>query len=776
MFAQNLYTADFDSAEEFEKWTVIDANADGITWLYSPDGDPGSRVYYSYNSQKDADDWIISPAITPTTDGPLLVRFTVRGGYYMESIKAFCGNAATVEAMTTELGSYVDLLDKDYGYYVIVDGTAGQPVHIGFQATTPKDRFRLYLKAFSVESCGNVVDLKLSEIISPVTGRDLAQETVKVKIANIGRYDVEHFNVSFTVGENEEVTETVNTLLKAGEEMEYTFTAKADLSNPRELYTFTAKVDVDDDIELTNNTLTTNVRHLAVATAPYFTGFEPTEYLNEFKSFNLNEDSGDWEIGVGSIWFSMARSGVGFLGYNYDKNNNADDWMIIEPIKVEPGYYVLKFWYSGDDNHPEKFSVHYGNACNPLAMTNKIVEYAPFAKGAYQESINVLHFDEAQTIYIGFYAFSDKDENWITIDDLSFERIESSDIDIMVTDLVNPTDYVVNQATHDVNFKVKNLGVVDKEVKAIVTIDDVEIYNENVTFDAQEEKNINVASALSGIAVGEHTITVKVVCEGDINENNNSITKTFRLLGNADICYDFEDGTVPSSFTYRVQDSGTIVESMVEEFGETGWGIISILEHEYFGNYMLAGVSWIDGVESIDRWCVLPAVTVNSEDACFTWNAGSINPWYYESYQVRASVVNDDWSNEKLAEIALEGTDRADRGVSLGFFKGKDINVSFRMISKPGEAITFDNLQFFGCSLSSDAIKEVSADDADAKIKLANGVVMVDQDADITVTDINGRVMVSQYGNQVNVGHLSHGVYVVTVRTAQGIVSKKVAL
>ena len=154
----------------------------------------------------------------------------------------------------------------------------------------------------------------------------------------------------------------------------------------------------------------------------------------------------------------MARSGVGFLGYNYDKNNNADDWMIMEPIKVEPGYYALKFWYSGDDNHPEKFAVYYGSECSPEAMTNKIVEYAPFARGAYEESISIMHFDEAQTIYIGFYAFSDKDENWITIDDLSIERIESSDIDLAVSGLSNPGAYITVNAWPAVNFYIMHLG------------------------------------------------------------------------------------------------------------------------------------------------------------------------------------------------------------------------------------------------------------------------------------------------------------------------------
>ena len=187
------------------------------------------------------------------------------------------------------------------------------------------------------------------------------------------------------------------------------------------------------------------------------------------------------------------------MGYNYDKTNNADDWFILEPIKVDAGYYALKFWYSGDDSHPEKFSVHYGNSGSPEAMTNKIVEYAPFAKGAYQESINILHFDEPQTVYIGFYAFSDKDENWITIDDLSFERIEATDIDVAAISVINPTEYLPVQAPQDITFTAKNLGITAQDVTVSFKVDDTVVNTSTVNFAAQEEKKLNYADALNGL-------------------------------------------------------------------------------------------------------------------------------------------------------------------------------------------------------------------------------------------------------------------------------------
>lgn len=767
LYAETLFTADLNTQEGFDAWTVIDANADEKTWVFSADNDEGSRVYYSYHSTNQGDDWLISPAITPTADGPLMIRYTFKGSYYKESAEVCCGNAPTAEAMTTVLGSYPDMIDQDYGYFVIVDGVAGQPIYVGVHATSSADRWRLYLKSFSVETATEVIDLKLTEIVSPVTGRDLGQETVTVKIANAGRTDVASYNVSFAINGETAVTETVNETLAAGAETTYTFTAKADLSTPRELYTFSATVTAEGDIEASNNTLETEVRHIAPATAPYFTGFEPGEYFDEFKSFNLNEDEGDWEIGVGSLWWSMARTGLGYLGYNYDKNNNADDWFIIEPIKVEAGYYALKFWFSGDDNHPEKFSVHYGDACDPAAMTNKIVEYAPFAVGAYQESINILHFDAPQTIYIGFYAFSDKDENWITIDDLSLERIEATDIDIAATSLISPTPYLPVKAPHDVTFVAKNLGITAQTATVTVTLDETEVYSGSVEFAAQEEKTLNVGGLLADVAAGEHTLVVNVNCEGDINAENNVLTQTFILLGEPDIIYDFEDGKVPADFTFTVKDEGTLDPSAVAEFGETGWGIVSIGDHTYYGSKMLGGSSWVNGVENLDRSCILPKVTVDTDDACFVWNAGSISPYFFESYQVRVLYEDPVWGPDysKLAEVTIEGTNRQYRGVSLGKFKGQEVEVEIRLISKPGDAITLDNLQLFGCTKVNQGVESVAAD-AKTSIRVRGNVITVNTDAVITVTDMSGRVVAAGEGTSLNISNLNPGVYVVTAGAA----------
>ena len=766
--ADVIFTADLDTEAGFNQWTVVDNNNDEKTWIFSQDNDDGQHVYYQYHSTNSADDWLISPVITPPASEKIVIRYTLKGSYYKEAaeVRICYGNETDVSKFTEVLNTHNDLDDSDHSFVSIIE-SAPESFRVAVRATSEPNRWRLYLKSFSVEATDDLCDLTVTDILTPTTGENLGQEPVRVSIKNEGLTPADEFDATLIVNGETIATEHVIYELLPDKTLDFTFQAKADLSKPRELYDVTVAVDYPNDINPGNNSRTVQVRHKAPATVPYFTGFEPGEYLDECKSFNLNEDSGDWAIGVGSVWFSMARTGIGYLGYNYDKTNNADDWFILEPIKVDAGYYALKFWYSGDDSHPEKFSVHYGNSGSPEAMTNKIVEYAPFAKGAYQESINILHFDEPQTVYIGFYAFSDKDENWITIDDLSFERIEATDIDVAAISVINPTEYLPVQAPQDITFTAKNLGITAQDVTVSFKVDDTVVNTSTVNFAAQEEKKLNYADALNGLEPGEHTVEVAVTCEGDIKHENDAISQSFIFIGTPDIIYDFESGIVPADFTYEVNDEGTLNASAVEEFGENGWGIVSIGDHPYYGTKMFAGSSWVDGVEDINRSCILPKVKVNSENAYFVWNAGSINPYFYESYQVRVRYIDPVWGEDysKLAEITLEGTDRQYRGISLGKFNGQEVQVEICMTSKPGDALTLDNLQFVGCSLLNPSGIEESKVGNNLKIAVANNCVTVSDNATITVTDMNGRTVASGIGSTLAISHLTPGAYIVKART-----------
>ena len=143
MYSQDLFSTSFATEEEFNAWTVVDANSDEKTWKFDSSGSP-SKVFYSYSGANAADDWMISPAVVAPKDGVMAVLFTVKGSSYVEKMEVMYGSSATVEAMVnrgTEVTSY---LDTESGGYFLIPVKAGESYNLGFHAVSDADKWRLY--------------------------------------------------------------------------------------------------------------------------------------------------------------------------------------------------------------------------------------------------------------------------------------------------------------------------------------------------------------------------------------------------------------------------------------------------------------------------------------------------------------------------------------------------------------------------------------------------------------------------------------------------------
>ncbi|MBQ8336551.1 MAG: choice-of-anchor J domain-containing protein [Bacteroidaceae bacterium] len=713
--AQTLYSTDFMTEEEYNKWIAIDANNDAASWGFDSSAEP-SKIFYTYNGENSADDWFISPAITSEKDGSVAVIVKVKGSSYGEKLELFMGEGDNIEDMTTRISEVLYLNNDITQHIYIVEVEASTPFHIGFHAISDADKWRLHLCEMTIKSADGIVDLQVADIISPVSDTNLSQEEIIVKVKNMGPRSVDSFDVSYSVNEGEAVTETVNQALAAGGVLEYTFITKADISASRQRYTIKAWTTHPGDIDISNDTASVKVLHKAPAALPYFMGFEEDEYTDDITFWNLNEDDGDWEM-HSDPWYNLARTGDQCLAYNFDSNNNAEDWVILEPITIpEAGYYILKFWYSGDENFPENLGVYYGDYGDPSAMTNKIIEYAPFAHGDYEESINIIHIDNPKDIYIGFYAFSDKNSNWICVDDISFEKVDGETIDLMALPVTTPLDFVHKGTQKDINFKVRNLGVKEAAATVRATLSGNVIYEENITLPALEIKDIVIENALKELAAGLYTVDVEIISTEDIYTGNNSISHTFRVMDTPAALWDFEDGRVPSEFAFIADDEGT-VDPGVGEVNEYGWGIVNIQEHDLYGGHVLAGTSRLDGTEQADRWCILPPFKA-SEESFMVWDARSFNPYYLETYSIMISKKGDYTESYYTEEIyAVESADFKTRGIDLSEYAGQEIHIAFRLTSKNCEQLILDNIGLYGGYLIEPLEIKATATPSEGRVK-----------------------------------------------------------
>ena len=95
-------------------------------------------------------------------------------------------------------------------------------------------------------------------------------------------------------------------------------------------------------------------------------------------------------------------------------------------------------------------------------MTNVVVEYNPMTNDSYLESVNIIELKEEGNIYFGFYAFSDKNENWICIDDFSVTKVDANNFDIIVSRPSNPMSYMMDKNSRDLAFTVFNAASLTK--------------------------------------------------------------------------------------------------------------------------------------------------------------------------------------------------------------------------------------------------------------------------------------------------------------------------
>ncbi len=176
----------FDKEADFDQFTVIDANHDrdsssALDWgvwnyLYksgkSPYGDdyPDHCAGYGCSEDNDADDWLITPALSLRAGTTYVLKYKVRvhRPSMPERLEVKYGTAATVAGMTTTLLKATELTNDEYKELTqTITPTADGDYFIGFHAVSESDNMILYLDDISVMAegalpPGEVTDLTLT--------------------------------------------------------------------------------------------------------------------------------------------------------------------------------------------------------------------------------------------------------------------------------------------------------------------------------------------------------------------------------------------------------------------------------------------------------------------------------------------------------------------------------------------------------------------------------------------------------------------------------------
>lgn len=225
------------------------------------------------------------------------------------------------------------------------------------------------------------VEIGVSEITAPVSSLDLtADENVTAKIYNSGSEDVTSFVAKLIVDDKDTISETVNTHIAAGDTIDYTFNAKADLSATG-IHTVTVAIENDLDGLYGNNSITEKITHLFPISAPYICEFDSESCADEWYIIDANNDGTTWN-------FSLVNQDAEIL---YNSKHPTDDYLVtMSPVILPVGKNMVVVDYNAmGSTYEESFEVLYGKTSNVNEMT-VLKSFDDFTKGdePYEGIIN----------------------------------------------------------------------------------------------------------------------------------------------------------------------------------------------------------------------------------------------------------------------------------------------------------------------------------------------------------------------------------------------------
>ncbi len=350
------------------------------------------------------------------------------------------------------------------------------------------------------------VDAGVSQIVAPVS--DCATNgaaPVTVRIKNYGGSALTNLSVSMKLNGGTPVTETVAGPINAGDSLDYTFTATANLGT-NGLYTIEAYTAASGDGNPANDNTIKSIQ----------SGAFPVSSSNDFNmGFEAGEDLSLWGIedtdGDGITFDlpgTLAHTGNGCLRAPYSANLAAttDNWLFTSCLDLQAGTnYSLQYWYKVFDVASVSYSIEskIGSAQNSASMTQSIATDPTPPDTAYAQSLTSFSVATSGTYYIGFHIYGSGIQNSFRLDDINVSVVTAvnniDDNSSLISLYPSPAS---NQLTVSLDATIDNAGI--------------EIYNATGSLvksvkNAEGEVKVDVSSLAKGIYTLKVTAGSKMI-------------------------------------------------------------------------------------------------------------------------------------------------------------------------------------------------------------------------------------------------------------------------
>lgn len=398
------YRNDIDTEEDFEWFTVIDANQDETTWQYYYDEQGFASC--KYNSDNNADDWLISPAfrLEAGKTYSMAIDMNTSSEYYTERFEVMMGSEATAEAMTTEVIAARGINNESpvtFDNKLITVPETGI-YYFGIHAISDADQASLRASHFFVDETVLEAPVAVSDLTVTANSEEgFVTVAFTTPGTNIGGESLTEALTVDIIRDNEKLI-SVN-----GVATNSPFTYKdAEVDFGTHSYSVTvSNSHGQSSCQPVSVTLTPTYD------VPYVADFSEDDTFSLFTTIDNNDDGSRWE------------NNIMYAAYEYNSVNDGDDYLITPGIRLEAGktYNIIVEAEAAGDFH-ERFEVLIGQGTTVEAQTTTVIDPVEIVGSEGRKPFeNTFSCTESGIYNVAVHCISDADMYALWIHKLTVE-------------------------------------------------------------------------------------------------------------------------------------------------------------------------------------------------------------------------------------------------------------------------------------------------------------------------------------------------------------------
>lgn len=404
------FEADFSLSEEaMDNFIIINNNEDvsdnePCTWKWSS----GNGAYYMYNldGETAADDYLVLPVnLEEGKNYEITVNAATWG--YPEEFEVVVGTECSASALTTTIIEKTIPEDAAADYTGTFTPTANGLYYIAIHVTSPADLYLLSIYNF-------IIDF-VADPAAPVAVSDFTVEQVPEELKIIVKFTAPTLSIG-----GDELTDNVTIeILRDGE----LITTIADVA-PGSQQSYTDEVEAEGTYQyqiITYNTAGKGRKSEIVSARvsmpqdiPYVVNFADMDAFDKLQVIDNNND--------GSTW--TPDYSIGAASYHYDWDNDGDDYLVSEPLRLEAGknYEVTIHAAASSDFNTERFEVVAGMSATAEGLNIPVIEPTEVSLLTFSEFTGNFTAEESGIYYVAIHGISDANQFYLYVSDFSVER------------------------------------------------------------------------------------------------------------------------------------------------------------------------------------------------------------------------------------------------------------------------------------------------------------------------------------------------------------------